>query len=101
MRPIERKSIAPRALALAGGHVQALPPFVGQGQGADEPWLHQPWRVVAETLGEAAGVGLVDGSDVPKPGEPAVGVARQGCGRLGQVDHGQAGGVAASASCTG
>jgi hypothetical protein len=39
MRPIERKSMEP--MALDGGNVQAMPQLVGQGQWADEPWLHQ------------------------------------------------------------
>jgi SRSO17 transposase len=44
---------------------------------------------------------MVESSDVPKHGEYSVGVARQWCGHVGQVDHGQAGGVAAYASRTG
>ena len=91
MLPIARKSIEPMALALDGGNVQAMQQVVGQGQWADEPLLHQHWRLVEETLGEADGVCIVDGSDFPKQGEHAVGVARQWCGRLGKVDNCQAG----------
>jgi SRSO17 transposase len=98
MLPIERKSIEPMALALDGGNVQAMQQFVGQGQWADEPLLHQHWRLVEETLGEADGVCIVDGSDFPKQGEHSVGVARQWCGRLGKVDNCQAGVFAAYAS---
>lgn len=86
------------ALALDGGKVQALPQVVGPGQWADESLQPQPWRLDAETRREADGVCLVAGADVPTPGEHAVGVARQGCGRLGQVDYGQAGVFAAYAS---
>jgi SRSO17 transposase len=98
MLPIERKSIEPMALALDGGNVQAMQQFVGQGPWADEPLLHQHWRLVEETLGEADGVCIVDGSDFPKQGEHSVGVARQWCGRLGKVDTCQAGVFTAYAS---
>ena len=98
MLPIERKSIEPMALALAGGDVQAMQPFIGQGQGQDDMVRRRHWRLVEETLGEADGVYIVDGADVPKQGEYSVGVARQWCGQLGKVDHCQAGVFAAYAS---
>ena len=98
MLPIERKSIEPMALALEGGDVQAMQQFIGQGQWQDEALLQQHWRLVDETLGEADGVYIVDGSDFPKQGEHSVGVARQWCGRLGKVDNCQAGVFAAYAS---
>jgi SRSO17 transposase len=98
MLPIERKSIEPMALALDGGNVQAMQQFIGQGQWHDEALLAQHWRLVAETLGEADGVCIVDGSDFPKQGEHSVGVARQWCGRLGKVDNCQAGVFTAYAS---
>ncbi len=98
MLPIERTSIEPMALALDGGDVQAMQPCIGQGQWQDDLWLRQHWRLVDETLGEADGVSIVDGSDVPKQGEHSVGVARQWCGHVGKVDNGQAGGFAAYAS---
>ena len=98
MLPIERKSIEPLALALEGGNVQAMQQFIGQGQWQDDPLLHQHWHLVDETLGEADGVCIVDGSDFPKQGEHSVGVARQWCGRLGKVDNCQAGVFTAYAS---
>ena len=98
MLPIERTSIAPMALALDGGDIQAMQQFMGQGQWQDEELLQQHWSLVAEMLGEADGVCMVDGSDCPKQGEPSVGVARQWCGRLGKVENGQAGVFAAYAS---
>jgi SRSO17 transposase len=54
--------------------------------------------LVDETVGEADGVYSVDGSDMPKQGEHAVGVARQWCGHVGKVDNCQAGVFAAYAS---
>ena len=98
MLPIERKSIEPMALALDGGDVQAMQQFIGQGQWQDDLLLRQHWRLVDETLGEADGVYIVDGSDVPKQGEHSVGVARQWCGHVGKVDNCQAGVFAAYAS---
>jgi SRSO17 transposase len=98
MLPIERKSIEPMALALDGGDVQAMQQFIGQGQWQDEALLRQHWSLVDETLGEADGVCIVDGSDFPKQGEHSVGVARQWCGRLGKVENCQAGVFAAYAS---
>jgi len=98
MLPMERKSIEPMALALAGGDVQAMPQFIGQGQWQDEALLQQHWRLVDETLGEADGVYIVDGSDFCKQGEHSVGVARQWWGQVGKIDNCQAGVFAAYAS---
>src|SRR5262245_25399140 len=49
--PIERKSIEPLALALAGGNVQAMQQFIGQGQWRAPPLLHKHWQWVDATLG--------------------------------------------------
>jgi SRSO17 transposase len=101
MLPLERKSIEPMALALEGGHVQAMQPFLGQGQWQDEALLQQPWRWGNETLGENDGVCIVDSSEFPQQGEQSVGVARQWCGRVGKVDNCQSGVCTADASRTG
>jgi SRSO17 transposase len=98
MLPIERKSIEPMALTVDGGDVQAMQQFIGQGQWQDEALLRQHWFLIDETLGEADGVCIVDGSDFPKQGEHSVGVARQWCGRLGKVENCQAEVFAAYAS---
>ena len=101
MLPIERTSLEPMALAVHGGAVQAMQQCIGQGQWQDEALLQQHWRLVDATLGEADGVDIVDGSDVPKQGDHSVGVARQWCGHVGKVDNCQAGVCAAYASRTG
>jgi SRSO17 transposase len=44
---------------------------------------------VGQHLGQADGVLVFDPSAFPKSGRESVGVARQWCGRLGKVDHGQ------------
>lgn len=95
MLPLERKAIQPMALALEGGNVQAMQQFIGQGRWQDEPVLRKHRHLVDETLGEADGVCIIDGSEFPKKGEHSVGVARQWCGRLGKVENCQAGVFAA------
>lgn len=98
MLPIERKAIQPMALALEGGNVQAMQQFIGQGCWEDEAVLRKHGELVEETLGEAGGVCIIDGSEFSKKGEWSVGVARQWCGRLGKVENCQAGVFAAYAS---
>jgi SRSO17 transposase len=79
MRPLERKSIESMALVLARGNVQAMQPCMRQGQWQDAALLRKPWALVDGTWDEADGEWIVDGSDVPKSGEPAVGMARRNC----------------------
>lgn len=98
MLPIERKAIQPMALALEGGNIQAMQQFIGQGGWQDEPVLAKHRQLVGQTLGEADGVFIIDGSGFPKKGEHSVGVARQWCGVLGKVENCQVGVFAAYAS---
>jgi SRSO17 transposase len=98
MAPIETKSIQPMAMALEGGNIQAMQQFIGQGQWQDEGLLKKHWQLVNETLGEADGVWIVDGSGFPKKGKHSAGVARQWCGQLGKVENCQVGVFAAYAS---
>jgi SRSO17 transposase len=48
-----------------------------------------------DDLGDAEGVLMFDESGFPKKGRESVGVARQDCGTLGQVENGQVGVFAA------
>lgn len=98
MAPIESKAIQPMAMALAGGDIQAMQQFVGQGRWQDEKLLKKHWQLVNETLGEADGVWIVDGSGFPKKGKHSAGVGRQWCGQLGKVENCQVGVFAAYAS---
>ena len=98
MLPIERKAIQPMAQALEGGNIQAMQQFIAQGRWPDDRVLRKHWQLVDETLGEADGVYIVDGSEFPKKGEHSVGVARQWCGVLGKVENCQAGVFGAYAS---
>jgi SRSO17 transposase len=98
MVPIEHKAIQPMALSLEGGNVQAMQQLIGQGRWKDEKLLQKHRHLGDETLGEADGVYIVDGSGFPKKGTESVGVARQWCGVLGKVENCQVGVFAAYAS---
>jgi SRSO17 transposase len=70
---------------------QGLQNFIGS-----VPWDHEPRlatlaRQVGEDLGEPDGVIVFDPSAFLKKGTKSVGVARQWCGRYGQVDNCQVG----------
>ncbi|MCA1598218.1 MAG: IS701 family transposase [Chloroflexi bacterium] len=96
---LERKTIEPLALALAGGNVQALQQFISQSPWDAEAVLRRHQEIVAATLGDVeTGVLIVDGCDFPKQGPESVGVARQWCGASGKVANCQASVVACYAS---
>lgn len=61
--------------------------FIGSHAWDDEPWRQELPRQVKTPVGQGAGVLGCDPSGFPKSGRASVGVARQWCGRLGQVDH--------------
>jgi len=94
---VPRKNVEARARRLLGAadgadrRVRALQHFGGAGAWDDDAILAEHQRFVDETLGEADGVLIIDGSDVPKQGTHAAGVARQWCGATGKKDNCQAG----------
>jgi SRSO17 transposase len=101
---LERKTVEPMVLALKGpdpAAVRAGQQFLGQGAWEDGPILARHQRLVGESLGEADGVVIVDGSGFPKQGTHSVGVAPQYCGVLGKIANCQQGVFAAYASRTG
>jgi SRSO17 transposase len=99
---LERKSVEPMALAVAGGNVQAMQQFISVGGWDDEMLLEEHQRLMAETLGDpATGVLVIDGCTFPKQGSHSVGVAPQWCGALGKVANCQASVVACYASARG
>ncbi|MGI8912661.1 MAG: IS701 family transposase [Chloroflexota bacterium] len=79
------------ASAGAEARVRALQQFVGEGGWDDDAILAEHRRLVDERLGEADGVLIVDGSDIPKHGHHSAGAARQWCGSTGKTDLCQAG----------
>jgi SRSO17 transposase len=85
-----RKNVERMALEV-GEKVRSLQYFVGQSRWAEEPVLAVHQSLVAETLGEADGVALIDESSVVKQGHESVGVAAQYCGSVGKIANGQVG----------
>jgi SRSO17 transposase len=94
---VPRKNVEAMALRLLGAgrdaarQVRALQQFIGEGAWDDAAILAEHQRFVAQTLGEADGVLILDGSDVPKRGSHSAGVAAQWCGATGKTDNCQAG----------
>lgn len=98
MLPGVGKSIEGVALSVQGGKVRSLQIFIGRGAWEDGPILERHRELVGESLGDPAGVLIVDGSEFPKKGAYSVGVARQYCGVRGKVENCQAGVFLAYAS---
>ena len=101
---VPRKNSEAMVLRLLGAgpaadrQVRAAQYFISEGKWDDAAVLAAHQRLVGETLGEADGVLILDGSDVPKQGRHSVGVARQWCGATGKRDNCQAGVYLAYAS---
>ena len=93
--PLERTAIEPMALPVAGGKVRAMQRLVSDALWDEDAMLETYHHLVQEEMGEADGVVIVDETGFPKKGQDSVGVARQYCGSLGKVDHGQVGVFAA------
>ena len=90
----ERKSIEPMALHVEGGTRRGMQRFMRDGRWDEGQMVWHDHQLVADALGDPAGVLMVDETGVVKKGQDAVGVARQYCGTLGKVEHGQGGGGA-------
>jgi SRSO17 transposase len=89
-----RKSVERMVLRELDGdmnQVRRLQYFAADSPWSDQPFLEGHWQAVGAALGTREGVFLVDTTDMPKQGVHSVGVARQYCGRLGQVANCQAG----------
>ena len=95
---LERQSIEPIALGVEGGTIRGMPRFLSDGSWDEEQRRWHSHQLVADTLGAPDGVLIFDETGCAKKGSHAVGVARQYGGSLGQVEHGQVGGLAAYAS---
>jgi SRSO17 transposase len=85
-----RKNVERMALEM-GENVRNLQHYVGQSPWKKEPVVKIHQRLIAEMLGEADGVGLIDESGVVKQGDDTVGVASQYCGSVGKVANSQVG----------
>ena len=83
---VERTNVASIASQFGQDRL-GLQRFIGWADGADAP-LRQALRgQVGTQWGQEDGVLVCDPSALPKSGRESVGVARQGCGRLGKVDN--------------
>lgn len=85
-----RKTSEPIALT-QGVNVRDLQHFIGQSAWRTAPLLARHQLLLADTLGAADGVVLVDESGVVKQGHDSVGVAPQYCGAVGKVANCQVG----------
>jgi SRSO17 transposase len=85
-----RKNIERIALEL-DEKVRSLQYFIGQSPWKAEPVIETHQRLVAETLGEADGVALIDESGMVKQGDDSVAVAAQYCGSVGKIANSQVG----------
>src|SRR2546422_7721631 len=95
---LERQSIEPMALEVAGGNVRGMQRFIRDNIW-DEDKMRQTYHgLVAAEMGDPEGVLMVDESGFVKKGKESVGVARQYCGALGKVENCQVGVFAAYAS---
>lgn len=101
VQPEGGKSVEELALRVPGGNVRNMQQFLGEGAWDDAAILEKHATLVAESLGQADGVLIVDGTDFPKKGKHSVGVARQYCGATGKVDNCQAAVFVAYASSKG
>ena len=85
-----RKNVERMALDW-GDKARSMQHFIGQSPWKPEPVIAIYQGLVAETLGEADGVALIDESGVVKQGDDSVGVAAQYCGSVGKVANSQVG----------
>jgi SRSO17 transposase len=85
-----RKNVERMALEL-GENVRSMQHFIGQSPWKGEPVIGIHQKLVAETLGEADGVALIDESGMVKQGDASAGVGAQYCGSVGKVANSQVG----------
>ena len=87
---LQRKTCEPIAVE-AGVHRKPIQFLVGAGRWDDEAVMNELRRHVAEELGDAGAVLVIDATTFPKTGSASCGVGRQWCGRLGKQDNCQRG----------
>ena len=87
---LQRKTCEPIAVE-AGVHRKPVQNFVGAGGWDDEAVMAELRAHVREALADPHAVLILDPSAFPKSGTESCGVARQWCGRLGELDNCQIG----------
>lgn len=94
-RQLERKSLEPLALHVAGGRLRGLQHVISDGVWEEAHLLSSDQQLVAEARSGPAGVLMLDETGCAKQGADSEGVARPYCGILGTVDNCQVGVLAA------
>ena len=89
--PLERKSIEPMALKVAGGNVRGMQRFISDGVWDEDQMRWTYHHLVADEMGSDDGVLIFDETGFVKKGTDSAGVARQYCGPLGKVENCQVG----------
>jgi len=90
LQRLDRRTLEPIATE-HGVHRRPLQKFVGAGKWEDDPIVEQLSEQVADEIGTADGVLILDASGFQKWGTKSVGVKRQYCGRLGKIENCQVG----------
>lgn len=85
-----RKSTEPIA-ERAGKYRRGLQRFIGEAGWDHVPLLDKMCRQIADEIGSSGAVLAIDPTTFIKKGKASVGVARQWCGRTGQVENCQSG----------
>jgi SRSO17 transposase len=91
LRPLARTSIEPMARQVAGGTIRGMQRLLSAVAWDEAQMRWNSHHLVAEALGDPAGVLLFDETGFRKKGQDSVGVARQYCRSLGKVEHCQVG----------
>jgi SRSO17 transposase len=79
------------ALHVDGGTIRGLQRFISDVHWDEAQMRWNYHQLVANELGDPEGILMVDETGLVKKGKDSVGVARQYCGTLGKVEHGQVG----------
>ena len=79
---LDRKSIEPIALHIAGAEVRSMQRFLSDAEWNENRMLEKYQRQVSEDMGDDEGVCLLSEAGFPKKGGDSVGVAKQPCGHL-------------------
>ena len=87
----QRRKTIERIALTQGVNVRDLQHFIGQSHWQTEPVIARQQQLIADTLGDADGVVIIDESGVVKQGCASVGVAPQYCGAVGKVANCQVG----------
>ena len=95
---LERKSIEPMALHVAGGTIRGMQRLISDVHWDEEQMRWNDHQLVADELGDPEGVLMFDETGFVKKGKDSVGVARQYCGTLGKMENSQVGVFAGYAS---